>query len=261
MTRGSLRPALCEEVYLYFGNSNRELLQQAESENQCLEGARIGAAVLRRFKLEGLGDYTQDPEAFFKKWLNDQGGGELPKKSSFVRNLLKREDELIMDYKIKWVGLAVLVGVSYSVWRLFENRNTNPAPSRPNASPPKQPKAKINRACISLGIFANHLPSGELVVSDIADLVSKTYAWWVGEQDSWMSIERSGILTPLAGSPSSDGVLIVLVVNLIHTAETPPSSRLEVSSLLRAAAAEDVEISGKFTVSHPEKLNSLGFKR
>ncbi len=112
-----------------------------------------------------------------------------------------------------------------------------------------------------MGIFAGQLPPGEFIASSAADLVSKATFWWVGETDSWLNVKRSGIFIPLTGSPSSEDELIMLAMDLIHTSESPPTSRPEVSSLLRAAGTGDIELVDKFTVNKPSELMALGFKR
>jgi hypothetical protein len=208
---------------------------------------------------------ARDPSEFFEEWLEEHDGRDLPghetRKFRRPKWIPKNDNESMKsEDNLRWVGLAVLVAVSYGIWRVLQNSRIPPV--EPNVtSPPLPPRAKKSRICIAMGIFAGQLPPGEFVASSAADLVSKATFWWGGETDSWQKVMNSGIFNPLTGSPSSDDSLVMLVVNLIHTSEFPPTSRPEVSSLLRAADTRDIELVDRFTVSKPDALMDLGFRR
>jgi hypothetical protein len=264
MPKDGLGPALCNEVYLHIGKFNEGFLKQVTLENPHLEGAGVGVAVLRLLEVNVPSNALRDPTEFFKEWVKSRDGHDLPGHSKKWRSpewipndnneSMKSEDNL------RWIGLAVLVAVSYGIWRLLQNARM--APAGPNVpTPPPPPRAKKTRICIAMGIFAGQLPPGEFVASSAADLVSKATFWWVGETNSWLNVQKSGFIVPLTGSPSSEDELIMLVMNLIHTPEFPPTSRPEVSSLLRAAGTRDIELVDKFTVNKPGELMALGFKR
>lgn len=264
MPKTGLRPALCNDVYLHIGGSNKEVLQQVTRDSPHLEGAGVGVAVLRALGVNVPSNDLRDPSEFFKKWVNDHDGKDLPghikKWRSHEWTPRDNNESMKSEDNLRWVGLAVLVAVSYGIWRLLQNARVAPEGTNVPAQP--QPlRSKKTRICIAIGIFAGQMPPGEFVASSAADLVSKATFWWVGETDSWPNVGKSGILIPLTGSPSSDDALIMLVMNLIHTSESPPTSRPEVSSLLRVAGTRDIELVDKFTVNKPEELMALGFKR
>jgi hypothetical protein len=266
MPKADLGPALCDEVYLKIGEFNEELLKQVMLDSPRPEGAAIGIAVLRALGVKVPPNALHDPTEFFREWIADHDGKNLPGHSrttiSRVVSWCTKDNNESMksEDNLRWVGLAVLVAVSYGIWRLLKNARV--APEGQNVpTPPLPPRAKKTRICVAMGIFAGQLPPEEFVASSAADLVSKATFWWVGDTDSWPNVGKSGIFIPLIGSPSSDDALIMLVMNLIHTSESPPTSRPEVSSLLRAAGTRDIELVNKFTVSKPGELMALGFKR
>lgn len=271
MRDNGLRFALKNEVYEHIGKSNRGLLQQVLRDEPHLGGASVGAAVLRKLEVPQASEATRNPEWFFEDWVREQGGGETPKRRHGllpdIRKLrlplVSGKEEDMDSENLKWVGLAVLVavagGVLSSLLRRHNDENTRER--APTPLPPK-PTPKAEPIRLAVAIFAGKLPSGELDVTGVADLVARATYWWVGTPDSWIRTGGEGIVEPLRGAPTSDDALIVLLVDMPEAAERSPTSRPEASSQLRAAASRrEAVLVGQFVVTDASALTSVGFRR
>ncbi len=74
MPKADLGPALCNEVYLHIGESNKGFLQEVTRNNPRLEGASVGVAVLRALEVNVPSNELRDHTEFFKNWVIKQGG-------------------------------------------------------------------------------------------------------------------------------------------------------------------------------------------
>lgn len=257
----ALRPALRNEVYEHLGKSNRVFLEQVERDQPDIEGAAVGAAVLRLLEVPEATAAVRNPEWFFEDWVRDHGGGDVPRRRK--RDYIAGREAAMESENLKWVGLAILVAVAGgALWLLLRKSEEGPSRERtPSPSPPK-PKPKPVPIRIAVAIFAGKLPAGELGVASVADLVARATYWWVGTPDSWARTGGDGTFQPLDGSPTSDDALIVLLVDVLDAAGRAPTSRPEASSQLRSAASRgDAEIVGKYTVTDASALTAVGFRR
>ena len=224
-----------------------------------LEGAAVGAAVLRLLEVPQATAAARNPEWFFEDWVRDHGGGDVPRRRK--RDYIAGREAAMESENLKWVGLAILVAVAGgAIWLLL--RKSEEKPSRERAPSPPKPKPKPVPIRLAVAIFARKLPAGELDVASVADLVARATYWWVGTPDSWARAGGDGTFQPLDGSPTSDDALIVLLVDVLDAAGHAPTSRPEASSQLRSAASRgDAEIVGKYTVTDAAALTAAGFRR
>lgn len=257
-----LRSALRNEVYEHIGEANRPLLKQVLRDEPHLEGPSVGAAVLRKLEVPQASEATRNPEWFFEDWVRDHGGGDIPRRRR-RDDLFAGKEAAMESENLKWVGLAVLVAVAGgALWLLLRRAGDETTRERAPSPPPPKPTPKAVPIRLAVAIFAGKLPSGELDVTGVADLVARATYWWVGTPDSWIRTGGDGIFDPLRGAPTSDDALIVLLVDMLEAAERSPTSRPEASSQLRAAASRgDAEIVGQFVVTDASALTSVGFRR
>ena len=162
--------------------------------------------------------------------------------------------------KLRWIGFAVLVvvvggGLFHLITKETKPESLPPQPKKKPDIPTRQ--ETVNSLVIAVAIDAGKLEAQELTSKSLAELVSQSAFYWVGSADEWEGVKQNLALDNLDSRPSTEDALVLVSVQLGST-KPAPTTRVEVSSLLRQAPTKIPE---KWEIEEPGRLSEEGFKR
>lgn len=255
---GALRPALTNEVYEFLGRANQQLIAEVRRDRSDLHGPDLALAVLRVLRPD-LSVTPARARDYFRNWVDDHRG-ERPGVAKRERAFgMVRSEERMETEDLRWVGLAVLVGVAGGALLVHLNRRRPQAAGpAPRGSPPPPSQAPV---CFALAAFSGKMREVGTQEANAGDLLTHAAFWWAGTRERWGDVVRGVGASPLRSLPDGNDDLVLAVYEAPPAGGGVPSSRPEGASRLRdAAAARELRSLGLFSVNRSE-LTAVGFKR
>jgi len=248
---------LRQETYLFLGQRNRELLDEAVRRRPDARGPEIGLIVLELLGAREVIRATDSPSRFFDRWVRERGG--LPPRLRKRDKYLSGGEAAMELERLKWVGLALIVALAGgAVWSLVARQKIAADPTA-RTRPPRPPPPEPTRWRIAVSVFSGKLRDRSITTREAADVLAHAPYWWIGDLRSWNEMASSDF-EPVSDLPDSDDALVIVVLEAV-SGGPPPSSRPEAASLLRAAATgETAEVVGVFAVRDGVELPSA-FRR
>lgn len=252
----ALNGIMTQELYEWFGRENKKLLKEIDDPN--LRESFLALEVVKLLNPELAREFENNPDARFARWVKNRGG-ELPRYQKREGLLAPRERKMEI-VNLRWIGLAVLVvvvggGLFHLIKKETKSEKLPPKPRKKPDIPTR--KETVHSFVIAIAIDASKLEDQELTPESLAELTTQSVLYWVGSEDEWEEVQQTLALDTLHSSPSSEDALVLVSAQLRSTKPTP-TTRVEISSLLRETSTAD---SAKWKVEETGRLNEVGFKR